>query len=107
MSALNSLLDKAREVCESDAAIARKLGVTRAAVSAWRGGGKITPAHLARLIDLTHQDPAIAVQVLREQESEPAEHRLWAVLWDRLSPAATTVAGVMLALTSAASMHIM
>lgn len=98
MSTLNKLLDKAREMCVSDADVARRLGLSRSAVSVWRQGGKITPAHLARLIEFTQQDPALAVQVLQEQDAEPAEVRLWGALWDRLSPVTTRVAGVLLLL---------
>lgn len=96
MNTLNKLLDKAREVCSSDAEIGKHLGVSRSAVSLWRAGGKITPAHLAKLIQLTQQDPALSVQVLAEQEASPEERRMWAVLWDRLSPVTTSVAGVLL-----------
>lgn len=96
MRTLNKLLDKAREVCNSDAEIGKHLGVSRSAVSLWRAGGKITPAHLAKLIQLTQQDPALSVQVLAEQETSPEERRMWAVLWDRLSPVTTSVAGVLL-----------
>lgn len=97
MNTVNKLLDKAREVCVSDADIGRKLGVTRSAVSVWRKGGTITPAHLARLITLTQQDPAIAVQVLAEQEATPEERQMWGVVWDRLSPVTSMVAGALLA----------
>lgn len=95
MKTLNSLLDKASEMCGSDLAAAARLKVTRSAVSKWRHGGKIAPEQLARLVELTQQDPAIAVQVLQEQEATPAERKLWGALWDRLSPATTTVVGVL------------
>lgn len=97
MNTVNKLLDKAREVCSSDSEIARKLNVTRSAVSKWRHGGKIEPAHLAKLLTLTQQDPAIAVQVMAEQEATPEERRMWGVVWDRLSPVTSMVAGVLLA----------
>lgn len=97
MNTLNKVLDKAREVCVSDAAIARRLKVTPSAVSLWRSGGKIKPEHLAILLDLAHQDPALAVQVMAEQEATPEERRMWGVVWDRLSPV-TTVIGVALML---------
>ena len=96
MNTLNKLLDKAAEVCGSDLATAAKLRITRSAVSKWRHGGKITPAQLAKLLELTQQDPAIAVQVMQEQDADPAEHRLWSALWDRLSPATSLVVGALL-----------
>lgn len=97
MNTVNKLLDKAREVCSSDSEIARKLNVTRSAVSKWRHGGKIEPAHLAKLLTLTQQDPALAVQVMAEQDATPEERRMWGVVWDRLSPVTSMVAGVLLA----------
>lgn len=96
MNTLNKVLDKSAELCGSDSATARKAHVSRQAVSKWRHGGKIDPEHLARLLEITQQDPAIAVQVLAEQQTTPEESRLWAILWDRLSPVTTTVAGVLL-----------
>ena len=102
MNTLNKLLDNARQVCLSDMATAEQLGVTRSAVSKWRHGGKIEPQHLAKLIQLTQQDPALAVQVLAEQDATPAERKLWSGLWDRLSPDTSTVAGVLLMLAHAA-----
>lgn len=106
MNTLNYLLDKAKEVCVSDAAIARKLGVSPSAVSLWRSGGKITSAHVAKLITLTQQDPALAVQVLAEQDAPPEERRMWGALWDRLSPAISTVAGVLLLVGLAAPQQV-
>lgn len=96
MHTLNSLLDKASEMCGSDMQAAARLRVTRSAVSKWRHGGKIAPEQLARLVELTQQDPAIAVQVLQEQDATPAERKLWGALWDRLSPVTSTVAGALL-----------
>lgn len=96
MNALNKLLDKSAELCGSDLASAARLKVTRSAVSKWRHGGKISPEQLARLVDLTQQDPAVAVQVLQEQEATEAERKMWGALWDRLSPATTLVVGALL-----------
>lgn len=69
MPTLNKLLDIARETCTSDAEIARRLGLTRAAVSAWRNGGRITPAHLGKLIALTEQESSAYALVLAEQDA--------------------------------------
>lgn len=96
MHTLNKLLDKSRELCGSDSETGKQLGVSRSAVSLWRQGGKITPAHLAKLIHLTQQDPALSVQVMAEQDASPEELAMWRTLWDRLSPVTTTVAGVLL-----------
>lgn len=98
MTTLNKLLDKARKVCprDSDYSLSQELGLSRMAVSRWRHGGNISPAELAKLIAMAQADPAIAVQVMAEQDATPEERRLWAVLWDRLSPVTTTVAGALL-----------
>lgn len=96
MNTLNKLLDKSRELCGSDSETGKRLGVSRSAVSLWRQGEKITPAHLAKLIHLTQQDPALSVQVMAEQDASPEELAMWRTLWDRLSPVTSTVAGVLL-----------
>lgn len=95
MTTLNKLLDKARDVCRSDRQLAKRLGVSPSAVSLWRSGGKITAPHVAKLLELTHQDPALVVQVMQEQDAPPEERRMWSAVWDRLSPV-TTVIGVAL-----------
>lgn len=86
-------------MCErdSDNCLAGVLGVTRATVSKWRGGGAITDEHLARLIEVAQADPALFVRVREEAAATAAEKALWGPLWDRLSPVTTKVAGVLLA----------
>ena len=96
VNTLNKVLDKARVLCGSDAGIARRLKVTPSAVSLWRSGGKIKPEHLAVLLDFAQQDPALAVQVMAEQDASPEERRMWGTVWDRLSPVTSTVAGALL-----------
>lgn len=98
MTTLNKILDAAANLSGSDSATARTLGVSRQAVSNWRHGGKIEPRHIAKLINLAQQDPALAVQVLAEQGASKEEQRLWGALWDRLSPVTSTVAGALLML---------
>ncbi len=93
MTTLNKLLDKAKDLCGTDTAVALRLKVTRSAVSKWRHGGKIETGHVAALIELTQQDPALVVQVMQEQEAPAAERKMWSAVWDRLSPV-TTVIGV-------------
>ena len=77
METLNKLLDKSREMCGSDSETAKRIGVSRSAVSLWRKGGKITPEHLAKLIHLTQQDPVLSVQVMVEKDSSPEEQEMW------------------------------
>src|SRR5690606_3064548 len=59
MNTLNKLLDKSAELCGSDSGTARKMRVSRHAVSKLRHGGKIDSEHLARLLDITQQDAAL------------------------------------------------
>lgn len=99
MPTLNKLIDNARKVCEreSDNALALHMGVSRSAISVWRKSGKISDEHLATLIQLAQADPALAVAVRQEAATTPDERKLWGPLWDRLSPAVSTV-GVILAI---------
>ncbi len=100
MSTLNKILDKARKVCprDSDYSLSQELGLSRMAVSRWRNGGRISQAELAKVIDMAQADPALAVQVLAEQEATPEEHRMWSAVWDRLSPVTTVIGALVLAI---------
>ena len=75
--------------------LAKKLGVTKAAVSMWRHGGKIKDDHLMALIKVAQADPALAVLVRTEGAETADAKKAWGVVWDRLSPV-TTVIGVCL-----------
>lgn len=98
MPTMNSLLDKAAAMCSppNDATLAKRIGVSRSAVSLWRKGNPAKDEHLAAVIELAQQDPAIAVQIRKEQAATKAERALWGPLWDRLSPVTSTVAGALL-----------
>ena len=92
------LLDKARSTCNppTDMQLAKKLGVTRSAVSLWRGGHNIKDGHLMALITLAQADPALAVLV-RTEGADPATKKAWEMVWDRLSPVTTVIGGLVLA----------
>lgn len=94
MTAINKLLDKARETCglTSDMALGEKLKVSRSAVSLWRKGGVIRDEHLTELIALAKADPAIAVQVMSEQARTKHEKSVWGALARQLGVAATVAA---------------
>ncbi|MCC5061870.1 DUF3693 domain-containing protein, partial [Xanthomonas campestris] len=100
MSTLNNLLDKARKACprDSDYSLSQELGLSRTAVSRWRNGARISQPELAKIIEMAQADPALAVQVLAEQEGTPEEHRMWSAVWDRLSPVTTVIGGLVLAI---------
>lgn len=80
----------------TDMQLAKKLGVTRSAVSLWRSGGNIKDGHLMALIKLAQADPALAVLV-RTEGADPATKKAWEMVWDRLSPVTTVIGGVVLA----------
>ena len=88
MTRLTKLLDKSRDLCGSDSATADRIGVSRSAVSVWRKGGKITPEHLAKLVEITGTEAAEAVAILSDQDGAPAERKMWATLAKQLGTAA-------------------
>ena len=57
-----TLIDKASEICGGDAALARRMGISRALVSLMRSGDrKITPETAAELADIAGDDAREAV----------------------------------------------
>ena len=92
MPEINRLLDaaKARVEPHSDAEVARRLGVSKAALSLWRSGGVITEKNLAELVALAGSDATSAVVVLREQAQTDAQAQVWGSLKDRLLPIMST-----------------
>lgn len=57
MQAKKSLIDKASEMCGGDAALARRMGISRSLVSLMRcGERKITPETAAELADIAGED---------------------------------------------------
>ena len=57
MQSAQSLIDKASEVCGGDAALARRMGISKALISLMRSGERgITPATAAELADIAGDD---------------------------------------------------
>jgi transcriptional regulator with XRE-family HTH domain len=56
-----TLLDKASEMCGSDAELARKMGVNRQEIYALRKGRTVTPEVAAELADIAGVDPLQAM----------------------------------------------
>ncbi|ATS78014.1 hypothetical protein NY98_21510 [Xanthomonas citri pv. fuscans] len=100
MNTQNKLIDMAVKVCNPPNAtgLAKKLGVTKAAVSMWRHGGKIKDDHLMALIKVAQADPALAVLVRTEGAETADAKKAWGVVWDRLSPVTTVIGGLVLAI---------
>ncbi|MCC5067062.1 helix-turn-helix domain-containing protein [Xanthomonas campestris] len=86
MDEKNKLLDKARVSCkcESDGALARRMGVTRAAVSSWRHGQRMDDKNLAALLELAGEHPRVAIFIKNEDAETAAEKAVWGELTRRL-----------------------
>ncbi|WP_460198903.1 hypothetical protein ACE15N_11030 [Xanthomonas campestris pv. passiflorae] len=86
MQEKNKLLDKARIVCEcaSDLELAKKLGVTRSAVSSWRHGQRMDDNNLAKLLDMANEHPRVAVFIKFEEAQTKHEKAVWGELTQRL-----------------------
>ena len=62
MQSAQLLIDKASEVCGGDAALARRMGISKALISLMRSGERgITPATAAELADIAGDDAREAV----------------------------------------------
>ncbi|WP_052756146.1 DUF3693 domain-containing protein [Lysobacter capsici] len=90
MTALQQLLEQAIGKCSpsNGTELAKRVGVTRAAVSMWKQGGVITEKHLAALIDVAGVDASVGVEVLAEQATTKPERAMWTSLLTRLATAA-------------------
>ena len=91
MTALNKLLDKAREIrsCPSDAALAKELHVTRGSVSNWRNGVSLPDeVACARLSDMTGEPLAKVLGMVGEARAVSREAK---AVWRRLASAAALV----------------
>lgn len=92
MSALNELLDKAKNACglASDNALAERVGVTRAMISKWRSDEKpIADERIAQLCALAKADgPEWMARIHAERAQSPAERALWSKMLTRLAAAA-------------------
>lgn len=92
METTNQLLDLARQVgnFNSDNALAQRLGLTRAVVSAWRQGRNPIPdERIAQLCALAKLDgPEWMARIHAERAQSPAERALWSKMLTRLAAAA-------------------
>lgn len=62
MQSVSALIDKASEVCGGDAALARRMGISKALISLMRSGERgITPGTAAELADIAGDDAREAV----------------------------------------------
>lgn len=106
MPAINALLDKVKESCflPSDNVLSQRIGVTRAAVSMWRNGGKPVPdERIAQLCAMAKLDGGEwMARIHAERAASPAEKALWRSVLDRLSAAAAVVALLVLAVHTGA-----
>jgi hypothetical protein len=92
METTNALLDQAKQAgnFNSDNALAQRLGLTRAVVSAWRQGRNPIPdERIAQLCALAKIDgPEWLARVHAERAQSPAERALWSKMLVRLAAAA-------------------
>lgn len=106
MPAINALLDKVKESCSlpSDNVLSQRIGVTRAAVSMWRNGGKPVPdERIAQLCAMAKLDGGEwMARIHAERAASPAEKALWRSVLDRLSAAAAVVALLVIAVHTGA-----
>lgn len=80
MQTLQTLIDSASEVCGSDAALARALGISRQAVSKMRKGEMpISPALAGEMAMIAHKDPLRAVTAAACEDLQKTERgrKVW------------------------------
>ena len=100
MTAAIELLDKYKKTCSlaSDNACAKKLGVTRAAVSAWRNGLRQPESNvIAQLADAIGEDFGFwLARIEAERARTPEAAKPWAALAKRLAQVAmiALIAGI-------------
>lgn len=115
MDAINKMLDKARDACgvDSDNALSKHLGVTRATVSGWRKG-KSMPDVVAcdKIAKIIGEKPLSVIAKVGELRAiSTAEKAVWrrlasaAVVALSLLPLVTIAATKSPTLTTATSMH--
>lgn len=83
MQALQTLIDKAANVCGGQNALARELKISKSLVSAMRKGERsISPAIAAILADMANEDPhkAMGWAALESLKDSPLEYRLEQIL---------------------------
>lgn len=115
MDAINEMLDKARKACgvDSDNALSKHLGVTRATVSGWRKG-KSMPDVVAcdKIAKMIGEKPLFVIAQVSEMRAiSTAEKAVWrrlasaAIVVLSLLPMVPVSATVRPALTEAGYMH--
>lgn len=84
---------KARHGIESDYALAKKIGITRAAVSSYRNRKSLLDDSTAlKVANLLEIDPAIVLaSVHAERAKKPEERRVWEAIIQKLGGAAAIV----------------
>ena len=88
MQSGQSLIDKASEVCGGDAALARRMGISRALISLMRSGDrKITPETAAELADIAGDDAreAAIAAIIEGAKGTRRESTLRAILGKALA----------------------
>jgi transcriptional regulator with XRE-family HTH domain len=91
MTALNKLLDLAKEKCQcaTDAALAGRIHVSRAYLSSWRNGKDVMPDdRVVQLALLAGVDPADWLVLITTEQTTGATHRAWERVLQRLAIAA-------------------
>jgi transcriptional regulator with XRE-family HTH domain len=92
MTAINQLLDETRKAANisSDNELSKRLGVTRAVVSAWRHDYYPVPdERIAQICALGKLDgPEWMARIHAEKAQSPAERALWSKMLTRLAAAA-------------------
>lgn len=93
MNPISGLIDQAASKCEpaNDSALAKRMHVSRSAVSLWRKGGTITEKHLTALIVLADVDEVTALKVLEAQAETKPQKAVWSALLHRLGATAALV----------------
>lgn len=83
MQALQTLIDKASQMCGGQNALARELNLSKSLISAMRKGERsISPALAAVLADMANEDPHKAMEwaALESVKDSPLEYRLEQIL---------------------------
>jgi DNA-binding transcriptional regulator YdaS (Cro superfamily) len=91
MSAINKLLDNARKACSlsSDAALAQRLGVSRAQLSAWRVGREAVPEdRIAEIARVAHADAGEWRLLIEAEQARGEARKAYGLLVKRLGIAA-------------------
>lgn len=94
MSAVNILLDKAKEKCSAnaDSALAERLGVSRQLFSQWRNGTTPMPdERIAHVAALAKEDAGVWLARIRAEQSAGEAQQGWESVVRRLLPLMSSV----------------